>query len=162
MGDQIDHSQFSGPIVQVAVGSDAKSFYVHQNILCGASDYFAAACTERWLADDGIVKLPDDDPRIFQELLNYLHVDDSIFDDLWEIKEGDTSPHIQLYLLADKLQFKNLLSKLEFWCCGSLYGCSGDHDYEPDDDDDEDDDDGGDDDDGDLVTVPLRKHSVFL
>ena len=92
--------------------------------------------------------------------MNYLYVDSSIFDNLWEVKEGDTGPHIHLYILADKLQFKNLLSELEAWCCGSLYGNSGDDDYiisEGEDEDDNDgDDDGGDSEGGyadDRVTV---------
>jgi len=117
------HSRFSGPMITVLVGPLHKEFKVHRDIICVESKYFAAACSEHWLAKDGVVKLPEDEPAIFELVLKFLYSDSLPDDVLIEyLTFTAISAELRLYVLADKLQYTSLLQRLDEAFSRLVYG----------------------------------------
>ncbi|KAH3948663.1 hypothetical protein HBH70_071730 [Parastagonospora nodorum] len=69
--------RLSAPEVNFAtiiVGSDQKRFVVHQGLLTHYSEFFRAALTGRFKeAEDKVVKLEDQSPRIFEVFVHWLY-----------------------------------------------------------------------------------------
>jgi hypothetical protein len=57
----------------VGEGDDAKSFSIHQDILCNSSAFFKAACKPQWMkADERVITFPDDDPVALQGMVYWM------------------------------------------------------------------------------------------
>ncbi|KAF2122087.1 hypothetical protein BDV96DRAFT_640152 [Lophiotrema nucula] len=62
--------------IEVRVGDEAsaQSFYVHQDLICASSEFFERALNGDWQeAEDKCVKLPDDEPKVFENYINWLY-----------------------------------------------------------------------------------------
>lgn len=119
-------------MITIVVGPLSKPFNVYKEILCAESKYFAVACAERWFEDDGSIKLPDEDPKLFEELVKSLYSGEYTE----KIERGEPEGvrrQFKLYVLADKLQLMSLTKEMEDWFDYSLYGRShteqGDYPY---------------------------------
>jgi hypothetical protein len=62
-------------LVTIHVGSKRKPFSVHKKHLCDRSPYFARAFTRNFKEKAGVTDLPDEDPRTFELLINYIYQD---------------------------------------------------------------------------------------
>lgn len=61
-------------IITVKVGPSKKSFHSHKGVLSFYSGYFAAALNGNFAESKcGVVHLPDEDPKIFELLVNWLY-----------------------------------------------------------------------------------------
>lgn len=110
----------SSPIIEIVVGPASESYSVDRSVLCSQSDYFTAACSERWLAEDGTIRLPEEDPVIFELLLKFLHKK-SYPSVLGKKMVGVVRPQFVLYVLADKYRVPKLVEGLNFWFSETLY-----------------------------------------
>lgn len=94
------HSLFE-TIVFVDVGPEPKRFAIHKGLLCSRSGYFKAALTGNFReAEDQLVTLDDEDPRMFRRFNAWLYTDVLI-------EDGDTgaaswSSLIDMYVFAEK------------------------------------------------------------
>lgn len=99
--------------IEVLVGPEAKRFMVHSNKLIARSQFFKAACSERWVrSGSNPIELPTDDPHIFDMYLGCIYsewVDEVTSDDVDESEvDSATAEEINLefwvktYILADK------------------------------------------------------------
>ncbi|KAI9658962.1 MAG: hypothetical protein M1821_001922 [Bathelium mastoideum] len=66
-----------GPKIPVVVGNEedhgeVKTFYVFKSLLSAHSPYFEATTSERWSKDSQQIRLYDDDPQIFELLLQWM------------------------------------------------------------------------------------------
>lgn len=104
--------------VDVIVGENQQHFAVIKNEICARSEFFKAACSDRWNTNKPIepivVKLPDDDPHIFDIYLCCLYKDRVDIGDEegllpgedGELCDADRSEQrlARAYVLADKLR----------------------------------------------------------
>ena len=92
--------------VAVGTGSDAKDFYIHEDILKRHSDFFCAALRNDWReACEGVIRLPEDDPEAFLVFANFLYSGQlSIARDPSDPQHCDeVSIMIASWLLGDKI-----------------------------------------------------------
>ncbi|KAL2072711.1 hypothetical protein VTL71DRAFT_12054 [Oculimacula yallundae] len=60
--------------VTILVGPDEVPFRVHKNVICEASDYFDAAFKSGFKeADEGIIRMSEENPLVFRKLLAWLY-----------------------------------------------------------------------------------------
>lgn len=83
--------------IEVLVGGQKERFVVHRDILCARSPFFNSACSERWRKSGQSIKLPEDDPDVFNTYLLYAYRQPSASEDVEYIR------YINTYILADKL-----------------------------------------------------------
>lgn len=73
------HSNFQSPVIQVVVGDaaeTARTFLAHKGILC-KSPFFSCALNGSFReARENTVMLPEDDPKIFSSVLEYLYAEE--------------------------------------------------------------------------------------
>jgi len=109
-------SPFQTDIVEVFVGPDKARFTAHKSILMKAP-YFRASLSGNFSEGDShVVTLPEEDPRAFLEILNYLYSGE-----VTRIGE-ETDPTVGVYALAtlvvltwvsaDSFNLENLSNKL--------------------------------------------------
>lgn len=90
------------------VGKDDKEqvFLVDKDIICTRSGFFAKALKGGWKeADEGLVRLPEDDPQIFKLYLNLVYFGSipAKARDVKEISDEDMEL-FKLYILSERLQ----------------------------------------------------------
>ncbi|KAF2151888.1 hypothetical protein K461DRAFT_294761 [Myriangium duriaei CBS 260.36] len=99
----------------VLVGKHKTAFSVHTAIICRQSPFFKAALEGNWIeSEQQTVKLPEDDPDTFSDFLKWLYsgtVDPPVAATSNETRL-DISPHINLYVLAEKLQTPDCKQKV--------------------------------------------------
>lgn len=103
------------PMVKFEVGDTQSTFHVHLDHLCAASSYFTAAFTKDFLEAQGnFMKLPEDDPDIFELLVRWLYTKELAVP-VTDTKEDCNEHYLQLcklYVSADKyriLALKNYI-----------------------------------------------------
>jgi hypothetical protein len=70
-------SNLGNEIIKVLVGADdaAETFTVHEKLICERSEFFHKTLDGDWKeAQDRVVELPKDDPKIFQLYISSLYV----------------------------------------------------------------------------------------
>ncbi|KAK1071547.1 hypothetical protein LTR12_016527 [Friedmanniomyces endolithicus] len=90
-------------VIEVMVGKDKTSFFVHPRIIASMSPFFDAAL-KRWKTADEPITLSDDEPHVFDAYLMLLY--DGNFTTPWNQLENfgvELRLLLQLYILADKL-----------------------------------------------------------
>ena len=88
-------------MVKVLVGEQEQAFTVHEGLICARSKFFRNAMNGNWLeADEKIVRLPDDEPAVFEGYLAVLYLKE-----LPVINENDGQylELAKLYVFAEKL-----------------------------------------------------------
>lgn len=63
-------------MITLVVGEGKKEtpFTIHKDILCKASPFFKAACKPEWMrAEDKVIKLPVDDPKVIQMMIYWIY-----------------------------------------------------------------------------------------
>ncbi|KAJ5357609.1 hypothetical protein N7541_004767 [Penicillium brevicompactum] len=64
----------AGPVCTILVGSDKQAFSVHEKLICDSSPFFRAALGGPWEeASEHIVKLPEEEPKIFSIYLHWVY-----------------------------------------------------------------------------------------
>ncbi|KAI4634342.1 hypothetical protein J4E83_001660 [Alternaria metachromatica] len=100
--------------VTVIVGKepDQQRFSVHEGIMCARSEFFQRAMNGNWTeSKERIIRLPEDDPEIFNIYINFLYTGNVVTN---AIEEPKTATHIvgemhvlgRLYVIGEKLQDK--------------------------------------------------------
>lgn len=85
------------------VGQGQESYTVHKDLIC-AKSFFEAACNGDFIEGvQGIVRLPEDKPKTFVPLLEWLHTERVAESDNAQVV--DWHGIVSLYVLAEKLQF---------------------------------------------------------
>lgn len=59
--------------MQVLVGEAAEVFHVHENVLVNSSDFFKKAIHGEFKENEGIVRLPTQDPEVFKVYTQWLY-----------------------------------------------------------------------------------------
>ena len=60
--------------IKVRVGPDEHGFYIHPSVISQTSDFFKAALKKEWAeGQERIIKLPEDDPVIFETYVQWLY-----------------------------------------------------------------------------------------
>lgn len=96
--------------VLIEVGAQEQPFTVHRELLCRASDYFAAALDETHRFHEsvhGIVRLPDDRADAFEYLVQWLYTK-SLEHEGVDADQPAYFRLLHLYALADKLGVRAL------------------------------------------------------
>ncbi|KAF2869128.1 hypothetical protein BDV95DRAFT_112896 [Massariosphaeria phaeospora] len=82
-------SKLGYTMITVIVGEDAneQKFAVHKDLICSRSEFFRTCMNGKWKeSEDKIVKLPEEDPKVFERYLQSLyaghvnHPEDTTFD----------------------------------------------------------------------------------
>ncbi len=60
-------------LVTVYVGEEEHPFHIHKELVCRASDFFKAACCGDFKEADGLVRLPEQDPKVFKYFIHWLY-----------------------------------------------------------------------------------------
>jgi hypothetical protein len=98
--------------IKVLIGQQAKLFNVHKNIICNRAPFYKAACAPCWTEASQPIKLPEDDPEIFDIYLHCVYTNCVDVGDLNDILAGEECsaknmrPYRRLvrsYILADRL-----------------------------------------------------------
>lgn len=102
----------SGEIIQVIVGSDSPvTLSVHENLICGSSDFFKIAMSSVWRESRGrSIELKDDKPDTFEIYQHWLYCGTVPTKDNSREKDKDETVYLQLaeaYVLGDKLRDGN-------------------------------------------------------
>ncbi|KAL8893906.1 MAG: hypothetical protein Q9192_004808 [Flavoplaca navasiana] len=102
---QYDNVYFGDhPMVQLKVGAEEKTFYVHKGLICESSPFFRAAFTGGFKENSGSITLEEDDPDIFGHIVQWLYR--GKLDTLSKVEVDTGSDYwmklFQLYVLADK------------------------------------------------------------
>ncbi|MCJ1384688.1 hypothetical protein MMC17_007806 [Xylographa soralifera] len=114
-------SHHSNPSITINVGPELVPYHLHE-VLCFKSQFLRAACSQPWLPETRTIYLPDDNPDVFKELLDWLYTREisQTLEEYPDDEVADYSPdtvvvrsHLLLYILADKLQVPGLLTQLE-------------------------------------------------
>ncbi|KAH8820631.1 hypothetical protein F5884DRAFT_56879 [Xylogone sp. PMI_703] len=101
----LDRKVLSGGVISLNVGAAETSFDVHIELLCDCSPYFDELLKNRY-SETALapVNLPDYEPDIFVEFLNWLY--------LGQIFQGEVQPtllkFLQLWVMAEKFQMPTL------------------------------------------------------
>lgn len=103
-------SFYNSPMVTVKVGLGRLPFYVHKNLLCDHSPYFAAALKGSYKESAGSMELKEDNVEAFERLIQWLYKHDIVIS---PIGNAPTTANryrelIQLYILADKFDIPRL------------------------------------------------------
>lgn len=100
----LTEGSISSAPIEVCVGKDKVSFFVHESVLCKSSKFFDAALKKEW--EEGqrrIIHLPDDDPDEVYAYIRWLY---------WKklfVKTTDDEgkpvllPVVRLYVLGERL-----------------------------------------------------------
>lgn len=107
-------------------GEDGTTFNVHENLIRGRSQFFAAALSKSWLErKEGRIDLPEDDPEIVQLYLQFLY--SSRLAIQWTEDTAGIQPHenlpeyytlAHLYVFGEKVRdiaFKNAVMDCFIW-----------------------------------------------
>ena len=62
-----------GSLITACIGPEKHCFPIHKNLVCNASDFFKAACNGPFKEADGVVCLPEQDPKIFKHFIYWLY-----------------------------------------------------------------------------------------
>lgn len=90
-----------GDEVEILVGSKEDRFVVHRAILTARSSFFKAACSDTWNSNNEALKLPEDEPKIFQLYLEYVYETSNA--GIIEGSSDNMADRTKIYVLADKL-----------------------------------------------------------
>ena len=94
------HSLFE-TVVFVDVGPEQKRYAIHKGLLCSRSGYFKAALTGNFQeAEDQVVTLDDEDPKIFRRFNAWLYTD--VLVEAAELESISTSSIFEIYFFAEK------------------------------------------------------------
>ncbi|KAF4538908.1 Btb poz domain containing protein [Lasiodiplodia theobromae] len=101
-------------LVTLKVGSEAKRFLIHKDVLSKQSPYFRAALEEgRWKeSQDNVVELDETEPKIFEDFLVEWLYTGKLDEDLAELTL------IEGYIFADRYDFP----RLRFDVIASIHG----------------------------------------
>lgn len=100
----------SGEIIQVIVGSDSPvTLSVHENLICGSTDFFKIAMSSVWRESRGrSIELKDDKPHTFEIYQNWLYCGTvPTKDDSRKAVETEYLQLAEAYVLGDKLRDGN-------------------------------------------------------
>ncbi|KAI0096202.1 hypothetical protein GGR51DRAFT_553681 [Nemania sp. FL0031] len=101
----------------LTISCGERRYRVHKALICPRSDFFAAACRGDFKENrEGIVDLPDDDPRAVEMMVYYFyHFRYDLAETLTEDVDTDASPmpsalvlHVLIYALAEKYNIQGL------------------------------------------------------
>ncbi|KAI4693273.1 uncharacterized protein J4E88_001644 [Alternaria novae-zelandiae] len=98
-------------LITVVVGEapDQRHFSVHEGLICARSEFFRRAMNGKWIeSKNRMVRLPEDDPKVFDIYINLLYTGRLATNTLEEPK---TNAHLleemyvlaQLYVIGEKL-----------------------------------------------------------
>ncbi|KAI9798170.1 MAG: hypothetical protein M1833_004919 [Piccolia ochrophora] len=111
----LEESLFSNFVI-VLVGPELTKYNVYKDKICSQSPFFKAACYGQFVeATQGVIKLPEDEPHIFEAFLHWLFFDDPFPKGYSEDSVEDAEKCALLWIMADKFQvpeMKPLLLKL--------------------------------------------------
>ncbi|KAK0654592.1 hypothetical protein DIS24_g5050 [Lasiodiplodia hormozganensis] len=98
-------ADLTSEIIQVDVGSGQRKYYIHKDILCASSPFFAKACNGNWKeARERRIELPEDEPECFDKYVQWLYFNELFVEerknDCEALRWGDW---LDAYLLGDKL-----------------------------------------------------------
>ena len=99
------------------MGLDEENFMAHKDLICSKSPFFSAACNGNFIeGKEGLVRLPEDQPPIFDLFLQWLYTGDV------PVTSSDAyldwSESAALYVLAEKLQISELKNAvIDQWIC---------------------------------------------
>lgn len=111
-----DYSSFDpSKLVTVVVGKEPNQqrFSVHEGIICARSEFFQRAMNGNWEeSKERIIKLPEDDPKVFNVYINLLYTGRVATDSLESPRTGKVRCEEmyalgQLYVVCEKLQDKS-------------------------------------------------------
>ncbi|KAI4250269.1 MAG: hypothetical protein L6R42_008785 [Xanthoria sp. 1 TBL-2021] len=97
-------SFYNSPMVTLKVGSDRLPFYVHQNLLCEHSPFFAAALNGPFKESAGSIQFTEDNVEAFERLIQWLYKRDFKTSPIGntQVTANRYRELVQLYILADK------------------------------------------------------------
>lgn len=99
--------------MKVIVGEEQASFYVYRNVICNSSPFFKAALSGTFKeADESKVVLPEDDPEVFEQFLQWIYTKAYNLSPLANASSENVCKqswqYIRLYVFADKTQVEPL------------------------------------------------------
>ncbi|GIZ42766.1 hypothetical protein CKM354_000602300 [Cercospora kikuchii] len=107
--------KYRGPVILFVVGTESvETFAIHKQLIAAKSEFVRLALQGGWReAKDGVISLPDDDPKTFEIYQAWLY-DRKIYTDLWVdgIHDKESRRLMVAWVLGDKLQdtdFKDAL-----------------------------------------------------
>lgn len=95
------------------IGEQQASFYVHRNLICKSSSFFKAALSGSFKeATEGKVILPEDDPDVFEQFVQWVYTKAYNLSPLADSSSENLCKHswqyVRLFVFAEKAQAKKL------------------------------------------------------
>lgn len=99
--------------MKIIVGGEQATFYVYRNVICNSSPFFKAALSGTFKeAGEGKVVLPEDDPEVFEQFLQWIYTKAYNLPPLANISSENLCKqswqYVRLYVFAEKTQVQLL------------------------------------------------------